>query len=96
MLILFGLVITSDKFIDILFKVLGQTYYIEIFDFEHSINEDRYIAIGKVGEVLLVVGDEDPVYADGGVAGDRGGDCGQCGAGEDDGVTPCSPAALQA
>ena len=43
MLILFGLVITSDKFIDILFKVLGQTYYIEIFDFEHSINEDRYI-----------------------------------------------------
>ena len=28
-------------------------YYIEMFDFEHSIDEDRYIAIGKVGEVLL-------------------------------------------
>lgn len=26
-----------------------------MFDFEHSIDEDRYIAIGKVGEVLLVV-----------------------------------------
>ena len=24
-----------------------------MFDFEHSIDEDRYIAIGKVGEVLL-------------------------------------------
>ncbi len=26
-----------------------------MFDFEHSIDEDRYIAIGKVGEVLFVV-----------------------------------------
>lgn len=30
-------------------------YYIEMFDFEHSIDEDRYIAIGKVGDVLFVV-----------------------------------------
>ncbi len=29
--------------------------YIEMFDFEHSIDEDRYIAIGKVGDVLFVV-----------------------------------------
>lgn len=26
-----------------------------MFDFEHSIEEDRFIAIGKVGEVLFVV-----------------------------------------
>lgn len=26
-----------------------------MFDFEHSIDEDRYIAIGKVGEILFVV-----------------------------------------
>lgn len=26
-----------------------------MYDFEHSINEDRYIAIGKVGDVLFVV-----------------------------------------
>ena len=29
--------------------------YIEMYDFEHSAEEDRYIAIGKVGEVLFVV-----------------------------------------
>lgn len=29
--------------------------YIEMFDFEHSIEEDRYIAIGCVGDVLFVV-----------------------------------------
>ncbi|NDO51196.1 BrnT family toxin [Lachnospiraceae bacterium MD335] len=28
---------------------------IEMFDFEHSVEEDRYIAIGKVGDVLFVV-----------------------------------------
>jgi hypothetical protein len=28
---------------------------IEMFDFEHSTNEDRFIAIGKVGDVLFVV-----------------------------------------
>ena len=26
-----------------------------MFDFEHSLNEDRYIAIGRVGDVLFVV-----------------------------------------
>lgn len=26
-----------------------------LYDFEHSITEDRYIAIGEVGEVLFVV-----------------------------------------
>ena len=29
--------------------------YIEMFDFEHSIDEDRYIAIGQVEDVLFVV-----------------------------------------
>lgn len=29
--------------------------YIEMFDFEHSVDEDRYIAIGKVGDILFVV-----------------------------------------
>lgn len=29
--------------------------YIEMYDFEHSDQEDRYIAIGRVGEVLFVV-----------------------------------------
>jgi len=35
--------------------VFDDPYYIEMFDFEHSIDEDRYIAIGKVGDVLFVV-----------------------------------------
>ena len=29
--------------------------YIEIYDFEHSSYEDRYIAIGRVGDILFVV-----------------------------------------
>ena len=29
--------------------------YIEMYDFEHSDVEDRYIVIGKVGEILFVV-----------------------------------------
>lgn len=29
--------------------------HVEMFDFEHSIDEDRYIAIGMVGEVIFVV-----------------------------------------
>lgn len=29
--------------------------YIEMYDFEHSIEEERFIAIGKVGEILFVV-----------------------------------------
>ena len=28
--------------------VFDDPYYIEMFDFEHSVDEDRYIAIGKV------------------------------------------------
>lgn len=28
--------------------VFDDPHYIEMFDFEHSIDEDRYIAIGKV------------------------------------------------
>ncbi len=35
--------------------VFDDPYYVEMYDFEHSIDEDRYIAIGKVGEVLFVV-----------------------------------------
>lgn len=30
-------------------------YYIEMYDFEHSTEEDRYIAIGMVGDLLFVV-----------------------------------------
>lgn len=26
-----------------------------MYDFEHSVDEDRYIAIGKVGDLLFVV-----------------------------------------
>ena len=33
--------------------VFDDPYYIEMFDFEHSVDEDRYIAIGKVGDVLF-------------------------------------------
>ena len=29
--------------------------YIEIYDFEHSSDEDRSIAIGRVGDILFVV-----------------------------------------
>ena len=35
--------------------VFDDPNYIEMFDFEHSVDEDRYIAIGKVGDVLFVV-----------------------------------------
>jgi len=35
--------------------VFDDPYYIEMFDFEHSVDEDRYITIGKVGDVLFVV-----------------------------------------
>ncbi len=35
--------------------VFDDPYYIEMFDFEHSVDEDRYIAIGKVGDILFVV-----------------------------------------
>ena len=29
--------------------------YMEIYDFEHSVDEERYIALGTVGDVLYVV-----------------------------------------
>ncbi len=35
--------------------VFQDPYYIEMYDFEHSTQEDRYIAIGKVGDLLFVV-----------------------------------------
>lgn len=35
--------------------VFEDPYYIEMYDFEHSIDEDRYIAIGKVGDIIVVV-----------------------------------------
>ncbi|MCD8132020.1 MAG: BrnT family toxin [Lachnospiraceae bacterium] len=35
--------------------IFSDPNYIEMYDFEHSINEDRYIAIGKVGDILFVV-----------------------------------------
>lgn len=35
--------------------VFDDPYYIEMFDFEHSVDEDWYIAIGKVGDILFVV-----------------------------------------
>lgn len=35
--------------------VFQDEHYIEMYDFEHSIDEDRYIAIGRVGDLLFVV-----------------------------------------
>ncbi len=35
--------------------MFDDSYYIEMYDFGHSVDEDRYIAIGKVGDVLFVV-----------------------------------------
>lgn len=35
--------------------VFDDPEYIEMFDFEHSIDEDRYIAIGRVGDIVFVV-----------------------------------------
>lgn len=35
--------------------VFQDEFYIEMYDFEHSIDEDRYIAIGMVGDLLFVV-----------------------------------------
>ena len=36
-------------------KVFTDPRYIEIYDSEHSLGEDRYIAIGLVEDVLFVV-----------------------------------------
>lgn len=35
--------------------VFDDPNYIEMYDFEHSNEEERYIAIGKVGGILFVV-----------------------------------------
>ena len=35
--------------------VFDDPEYIEMYDFEHSTEEDRYIALGKVGDILFVV-----------------------------------------
>ncbi|MCD7884352.1 MAG: BrnT family toxin [Lachnospiraceae bacterium] len=35
--------------------IFEDPYYIELYDFEHSEDEDRYIAIGKFRNVLFVV-----------------------------------------
>ena len=35
--------------------VFDDPEYIEMYDFEHSLDEDRYIAIGKIGDILFVV-----------------------------------------
>lgn len=35
--------------------VFYDPFYIEMYDFEHSDCEDRYVAIGKVEDVLFVV-----------------------------------------
>lgn len=36
-------------------KVFDDPNYIELYDSEHSVDEDRYIAIGYVKKVLFVV-----------------------------------------
>lgn len=35
--------------------VFADEHYLELYDFEHSIDEDRYIAIGMVEDILFVV-----------------------------------------
>ena len=35
--------------------VFADEHYLELYDDEHSINEDRYIAIGLVEDILFVV-----------------------------------------
>lgn len=35
--------------------VFDDPYYVEMYDFVHSTSEERFIAIGKVGNVLFVV-----------------------------------------
>ena len=36
-------------------KVFSDPNYIELYDSEHSIEEDRYIAIGLVEDILFVI-----------------------------------------
>ena len=35
--------------------VFDDPNYIEMYDFEHSVEEERYVAIGRVGDILFVV-----------------------------------------
>lgn len=35
--------------------VFYDEHYVELYDFEHSVDEERYIAIGIVNDVLFVV-----------------------------------------
>lgn len=35
--------------------VFQDLYYVEMYDFEHSIDEERYVAIGMVNDLLFVV-----------------------------------------
>ena len=35
--------------------VFDDPNYIEMYDFEHSLEEQRYVAIGRVGDILFVV-----------------------------------------
>ncbi len=35
--------------------VFDDPYCVEIYDFQHSIDEERYISIGKVGDIIFVV-----------------------------------------
>ncbi len=35
--------------------VFDDPEYIEMYDFEHSVDEDRFIAIGMVGDIIFVV-----------------------------------------
>lgn len=35
--------------------VFDDPEYIEMYDFEHSVDEDRFIAIGRVGDIIFVV-----------------------------------------
>ena len=35
--------------------VFDDPNYIEMYDFEHSLEEERYVAIGRVGDILFVV-----------------------------------------
>lgn len=35
--------------------VFSDPNYVEMYDFEHGLEEDRFIAIGKVGDIIFVV-----------------------------------------
>lgn len=36
-------------------EVFRDPYHLEIYDSRHSLDEDRYVAVGKVGNILFVV-----------------------------------------